>query len=219
MTSYYNTLRANTSLIIENSCISKYLSEHFKTTIFSVEAIKTKNVLSTLDRSAGVDQIHIFTEKDYESFATSNRICFVKDGDPTKYFKIKYKRSNNKTEYDIWKIYNDKYFSNTGIDIDIYPIIPSYFIQSFVDLELKYKIKNLLKKGYSVDKCIELIENKKTDFDINDYIKEIAYAKIKDILEALDLRLFEEKVITEGNTKLHWAYVNWMDVRDLRIIF
>lgn len=216
MISNYNQLRANISLIIENACISEYTSKYFQTEIFSVEAVTTQNALKTLDKSVGLDQIHVYINKDDESFGTSNRICFVKKEEPTKYFKIKYKRTNNKTEYDIWKKYNIEYFSKTKI----YPLIPSYFIQSFVDLELKYKIQDLLKKGISVDSCIELIKNKEVDFNADDYIKEIAYAHITDLIDAIESRSFKEKIyIEDDNNKLHWAYVDWIDVKDLGIIF
>lgn len=212
----YNQIRANVSLIIENAAIAKHVSRNFKTTIFSVESIKARNALSILDKSAGVDQIHCYIDREYESFATSNRICFVKKNDQTKYFKIKYKRNNRRTEYDIWKIYNSDYFSTS----DIHPIIPSYFIQSFVDLDLKYIIMDMLKEGKSVDDCIELIENNKTGFNIDDYIREIGYARINDLIDAIDSGLFKEKIVTEkNNNKLHWAYVDWMDVKDLCIIF
>ncbi len=213
MVSLYSPLRGSISLIIDLACLSKHISKHFNTHIFSVEADRS-TVLSNLDKSIGIDQIHLFIDKDDHAFATSNRICFVKKDQPARYFKIKYKKSNRQTEYDVWKklIYED------DLDTDIYPIIPTYFIQSFVDIDLKFKIENLLKKGLSVEKCIELIENKKTDFDIDDYIRGIAYAHIRDILDAIDSNQFKERVIQEGPNTLHWAYVDWMNVRNLGII-
>ena len=210
------TRRKNVSRIIDKVIIRDYVSNHFQTAVFSLEDMDTQdNIFSKFDIIYGIDHFHFAKNERAKltTFATSNRICFY-TSTPKYYFQIKLHRSTYEAEYEKWKRYieNSKQFQKEFL------IIPTYFIQSIVQEDLRRLIEWYLAKDWKVEDIERHLKKNMERFKINERISHIAVAKIKDIIDAIDNGHYTTKEIKDGPSTLVWAMVPWTAVSDLELI-
>jgi hypothetical protein len=204
------------SFVVENTMIKRHLESYFNSEIKTLENIGRQDLLSRLDMNACIDQIHLKKlkyQKQYNVFATSNRINFIDIEESPYIFRVKYKRSTKvEEEFQTWQ----RYYSIDTNELPYSLIRPSYFVQSYVDKIVKKRIGDFRKKGLNFEKLIELINSNYENWNMDKYIKTIGCVRIPDLIYEINKNNCKIiKIKEKTGEDLFWAHVKWENVKGL----